>query len=95
MLNLRKTWFWFMGAGLGCFAASPVLAEGGWGDNDYFDVSTSGFIRIESALSTSSKRNPYNQIGNPFNGVGVDRLDLFGGSDTYVRRGQSRMRISI
>lgn len=87
MLNLRKTWFWFMGIGFGCIAASPVLAQGGWGDNEYFDVSTSGFIRIESALSTSSKRNPYNQIGNPFNGVAVDRLDLFGGSDTYVRQG--------
>ena len=76
-----------MGVGLGCLAAASVQAQGG---NDYFDVSTSGFIRIESAFSTSSKRNPFNQIGNPFNGVAVDRLDLLGGSDTYVRQGPTK-----
>ena len=87
MLHLKKTWFWLIGAWLGCVAVSPVHAEGGWSDNEDFDFSYSGFLRIESAVNTSSKRNPFNQVGNPFNGVGVDRLDLFGGSDTYTRQG--------
>ncbi len=56
----------------------PVLAES--------DFSWSGFIRSETAVKTTGAENPFNQGGNPYNGVPVSRTSaLF--TDTATRNG--------
>ncbi|WP_269620778.1 DUF1302 family protein [Zhongshania sp. BJYM1] len=37
------------------------------------DYSSSGFIRLEAAAKTVGEENPFNQRGNVFNGVAIDR----------------------
>lgn len=53
----------------------------------------SGFVRSETALSTNNDRNPFNQRGNSFNGVPVQRTGFIPGfgfiPDTTVRNGQN------
>ena len=57
----------------------PALAE--------VDVNASGFVRLESAIKATSDENRFNQDGNVFNGVTVDRDStvLGGGADTTTR----------
>lgn len=58
-------------------------SSGFWGDD--FGVSYSGFVRMESAIKTTSDRNVFNQRGNPFNDEAVARENLFGVSDVVTR----------
>jgi hypothetical protein len=50
------------------------------------DFSWSGFIRSETAIKTTKEENPFNQGGNPFNGVPVSRTSVLG-TDTATRSG--------
>ena len=66
--------------------AAPAPRAGGgsewWGAN----LSVGGFIRSETAFSTSNGRlNPFNQTGNPYNGVATARNGAF--ADTTTRSG--------
>lgn len=45
--------------------------DGGWFSN--FNYSFGGFLRLESAFSTSKDENPFNQNGNPYNDVTINR----------------------
>ena len=52
------------------------LSSAAWSANGELfgiDYSSSGFIRVEAAAKTVSEENPFNQRGNVFNGVEVDR----------------------
>ncbi|MBW2941409.1 DUF1302 family protein [Zhongshania aquimaris] len=52
------------------------LSSAAWSANGELfgiDYSSSGFIRVEAAAKTVSEENPFNQRGNVFNGVTVDR----------------------
>lgn len=81
-----------------CFAlvSKPAMAL----DGSLFgiDYSMSGFIRAEAAAKTVNEENPYNQRGNLFNGVPVERkgalpqtnilgLPVVTTDDTAVRNG--------
>jgi hypothetical protein len=64
-----------------CFAC--LLGPAAWADTDF---SWSGFVRSETAIKGTDDENPYNQRGNPFNGVTVTRTSpLF--TDTATRTG--------
>jgi len=66
-----------------CFAS--LVGPAAWADSDF---SWSGFIRDETAFKNdySGDENPFNQRGNPFNGVTVTRTSpLF--TDTATRTG--------
>jgi len=52
------------------------LSSAAWSANGELfgiDYSSSGFIRVEAAAKTVSEENPFNQRGNVFNGVSIDR----------------------
>ena len=64
-------------------AAAAMVQSVAWADQDF---SWSGFIRSETAVKTTSEENPFNQGGNPFNGVPVSRTSVLG-TDTATRSG--------
>jgi len=75
-------------------APEPEQGAGGWLGNPAFSANFSGFVRAETAFSTTDRANPFNQQGNLFNGVPVNRtfvLDPGTGpvviSDTTTRFG--------
>lgn len=51
------------------------------------DYTFSGNLRLDQALSTSDTENPFNQRGNLFNGVPVERDSVIGVQDTATRNG--------
>ena len=55
----------------GTEAAAADGSSGGWFQN--MDVSFGGFIRPETALSTTSQENSNNERGNPYNHIAVPR----------------------
>jgi len=56
------------------------------------NLSIGGFIRSETAFTTSNgKLNPFNQTGDPFNGVATARNGLF--PDTTTRSGENQSQI--
>lgn len=53
-----------------------------------FAFSFSGALRCDTAASASDRENPFNQRGNLFNGVPIQRNTGFGASGTATRTGQ-------
>ena len=65
---------------LAVFAASiPMAAHADWWED--INISTSGFLRPEVSIKTTSDENPFNQLGNPYNGKTVDRTSPTGSDD--------------
>ena len=79
------------GEGAAASDAGPEpAASSSWLGSD-FSANFSGFVRAETAFSTGGKKNnPFNQQGNLFNGVAVNRSFVLGEnvvSDTTTRFG--------
>ena len=66
---------------------STAMADEGSGLLGDIDFSWSGYVRSETAFGNAGdKRNPFNQNGNLYNGVAVQRTSALG-TDTTVRSG--------
>ncbi|MFO7550752.1 MAG: DUF1302 family protein [Haliea sp.] len=74
-----------IGLPIGLVTSGAAHAGGAFFDPDIFGASYGGFVRFESAVRTTSDKNPYNQGGNPFNNITVERNPIGGTPDT-VRR---------
>lgn len=85
MAAFAKTRFLGLGVPIGLLTSLTVHADGALFDPDIFGASFSGFVRIESAVKTTSDENPFNQSGNPFNRISVDRNPIGGTPDTVQR----------
>lgn len=68
-MNVTKVRTVVLGAAL--LAPGLASAEEGWLSN--IDTSWGGFVRLESAFSTSGDENPYNQRGNPYDNLTMER----------------------
>jgi hypothetical protein len=67
---------------LGVMALGPFCASA------QSNLSYSGWVRADIAVTTDSDEDPYNQRGNLFNGVPVERNSVAGVSDVAVRTGE-------
>lgn len=69
-------------------ALAVTLQFGGNGDHAV-DLSINGTVRSDTAVRTAGRENPFNQRGNPFNGVAVPRnsTGVDGFEDEAVRNG--------
>lgn len=98
MKQTRKSRRWiYSSAGLLALTAASVFAQDDYsgtttnaesdGSTSGFNISYSGSLRYDSAIATGNE-NPFNQRGNLFNGVAVDRTGpLPLGADTATRTG--------
>lgn len=68
-------------------AGGPPSDETGGAGDDGIRYSFSGSVRLDNAFSTSGNDNPFNQRGNLFNGVPVQRNSVTGVQDTTTRTG--------
>lgn len=60
---------------LAVFAAGiPMAAHADWWED--VDISVGGFLRPEVSIRTTSDENPFNQLGNDYNGRSVRRTGL-------------------
>jgi hypothetical protein len=64
--------------------AETVYSDGGWLGNPAFSANFSGFVRAETAFSTTDRANPFNQQGNLFNGRPVNRTFVLGAGEDAV-----------
>lgn len=55
------------------FAASMAVSGGASADGIFDSLNVSGYLRYEAAYKLGGEENPYNQGGNLFNGVAVER----------------------
>lgn len=93
-MNMSKHRLWGVVLAMGALVSLPAahagLVDDLLGEPDY-SATWSGFVRNENAISITSDENPFNQRGNIFNGVPVERngqladtgVTLF--TDTVVR----------
>ncbi|PLW81772.1 hypothetical protein CWI75_13570 [Kineobactrum sediminis] len=85
MVAFSKTRLLKIGLPVGLLVSGTTHAAGALFDPDVFGASYGGFVRFESAIRTTSDENPFNQAGNPFNNIDVQRNPIGGTPDT-VRR---------
>ncbi len=85
MKYARMAW---TGLGLALLVPLACAADNGGsqGGGDGFNFSYNGFVRSETSFRDNPNENPYNQGGDPFNGVPVQRVGL-GKTDVVVRNG--------
>lgn len=74
-----------IGLPIGLVTSGAAHAGGAFFDPDIFGASYGGFVRFETAVRTTSDKNSFNQNGNPFNNISVERNPIGGTPDT-VRR---------
>ena len=72
--------------------SNPAAATSWWSEHVGQNLSVGGFIRSETAFSTSNgKLNPFNQGGNAYNGVPTARNGLY--PDTTTRSGVTQTQV--
>jgi hypothetical protein len=83
MRTLRGVW-----VASGLLSLAPLAAQAEETSVGSFNFTWNGYIRSETAFRDYPDSNPYNQVGNQFNGVTVTRNGL-AGTDTATRNGSS------
>ncbi len=86
MAAFAKTRLLSLGVPIGMLTSLTAHADGAFFDPDIFGASYSGYVRFESAIKTTSDQNPFNQNGNPFNDISVERNPIGGTPDTVRRQ---------
>ena len=86
MASFSKTSLLGVGLPISLLTSITAQADGALFDPDVFGASYSGFVRLESAIKTTSDQNPFNQNGNPFNEISVERNPIGGTPDTVQRK---------
>lgn len=95
-----KLKFWLSAGLVGTLAVVPYTASADESSSSEssltglgrYGLTVGGFIRSETAFSTANdKRNPFNQNGNPFNGVATARDGIF--EDTTTRNGITQSQV--